>query len=101
MRCRRSGAWPRARRAQAGPRACAPALTRPPRAQASIVHYARRITEAASDGAAVLDCVVAVPAFFGPAQRQALVDAAQLAGALAGGRRRPTHFPAAACSSQP
>lgn len=70
-------------------------------AQASIVHYARRITEAASDGAAVLDCVVAVPAFFGPAQRQALVDAAQLAGALAGGRRRPTHFPAAACSSQP
>lgn len=31
MRCRRSGAWPRARRAQAGPRACTPALTRPPR----------------------------------------------------------------------
>ena len=47
------------------------------------MHYARRITEAASDGAAVLDCVVAVPAFFGPAQRQALVDAAQLAGAPA------------------
>lgn len=49
--------------------------------QASIIHYARRITEAASDGAAVLDCVIAIPAFFGPAQRQALVDAAQLAGA--------------------
>lgn len=50
--------------------------------QASIIHYARRITEAASDGAAVLDCVIAIPAFFGPAQRQALIDAAQLAGAI-------------------
>ena len=49
--------------------------------QASIIHYARRITEAASDGAAVLDCVIAIPAFFGPTQRQALIDAAQLAGA--------------------
>ncbi|KAK9826508.1 hypothetical protein WJX81_008378 [Elliptochloris bilobata] len=47
---------------------------------ASVIHYARRITEAASEGAPVLDCVIAIPAFFGPAQRQALIDSAQLAG---------------------
>ncbi len=48
--------------------------------QASILHYAQRITSAASDGAPVIDCVIVVPPFFGPAQRQGLIDAAQLAG---------------------
>ncbi|CAL8469535.1 g9076 [Coccomyxa elongata] len=47
---------------------------------ASILHYAQRITSAASDGAPVLDCVIVVPPFYGPAQRQGLIDAAQLAG---------------------
>ncbi|CAL5229767.1 g13152 [Coccomyxa viridis] len=45
-----------------------------------ILHYAKQITSAASDGAQVLDCVIVVPPFFGPAQRQALYDAAHLAG---------------------
>ena len=49
--------------------------------QASIIHYARSITEAATEGAAVLDCVITVPAFWGPTQRQALVDAAKVSGA--------------------
>lgn len=49
-------------------------------AQASILHYAQRITSAASEGASVVDCVIVVPPFFGPPQRQALIDAAQLAG---------------------
>ena len=48
--------------------------------QGSILHYAKQITSAASDGAQVLDCVIVVPPFFGPAQRQALYDAAHLAG---------------------
>ncbi|EIE21504.1 HSP70-domain-containing protein [Coccomyxa subellipsoidea C-169] len=47
---------------------------------ASILHYAQRITSAASEGAPVVDCVIVVPPFFGPAQRQGLIDAAQLAG---------------------
>ena len=50
------------------------------RAQASILHYAQSITSAASERAAVVDCVIVVPPFFGPAQRQALTDAAELAG---------------------
>ena len=49
--------------------------------QASIIHYARSITEAATEGAVVLDCVITVPAFWGPTQRQALVDAAKVSGA--------------------
>ena len=52
------------------------------RAQASILHYAASITSAASECAAVVDCVIVVPPFFGPAQRQALIDAAELAGTL-------------------
>lgn len=28
----------------------------------------------------MVDCVIVVPPFFGPAQRQGLIDAAQLAG---------------------
>ncbi len=48
--------------------------------QASLLHYARQITQANADGAAVLDCVLVVPPYFGPRQRQAMVDAAQLAG---------------------
>ena len=51
-------------------------------AQASILHYAKGITEAAAEGAQVKDCVITVPAFFGPPQRQAVVDAASLAGPL-------------------
>ena len=48
--------------------------------QASLLHYARSITEAAAEGAAILDCVITVPAFWGPNQRQALIDAAKVAG---------------------
>ena len=46
--------------------------------QASILEYARRITEAVVDGSPIVDCVIAVPAWFGPAQRRALLDAAQV-----------------------
>ena len=46
--------------------------------QGGILHYAKQITSAASDGAQVLDCVIVAPPFFGPAQRQALYDAAHL-----------------------
>ena len=51
---------------------------RPVAVQASILQYARRITEAATEGQPVVDCVIAVPAWFGPAQRQALLDAGQV-----------------------
>jgi len=54
--------------------------------QASLLQYAQGIAEAQS-GAAVPDAVVAVPPFFGQAQRQALQDAAQLAG-VQGFRKR-------------
>ena len=50
--------------------------------QGGILHYAKQMTSAASDGAQVLDCVIVAPPFFGPAQRQALYDAAHLAGVL-------------------
>ncbi|KXZ47053.1 hypothetical protein GPECTOR_38g290 [Gonium pectorale] len=46
---------------------------------ASILYYARQIAEAQAGGP-VTDAVVAVPAFFGQRQRQALADAAGLAG---------------------
>ncbi len=46
--------------------------------QASILQYARRITEAATEGQSAVDCVIAVPPWFGPAQRQALLDAGQV-----------------------
>ena len=51
---------------------------RPCGAQASILQYARRITEAATEGQPAVDCVIAVPPWFGPAQRQALLDAGQV-----------------------
>ena len=51
-----------------------------PGGQASLLQYAKRITEAASEGAPVTDCVIAVPAFFGQSQRQAIIDAGSLAG---------------------
>lgn len=51
--------------------------------QASLFHYAKTIAEAQS-GEPVFDCVVAVPAFFGQAQRRALVDSANLAGLKVG-----------------
>jgi hypothetical protein len=44
-----------------------------------VIQYARGIAEAHS-GSAVQDAVIAVPAFYGQAQRQALIDAAGLAG---------------------
>ena len=47
--------------------------------QAGVFSYARRITEAQA-GERVVDTVVAVPAWLGVAQRQALIDAASLAG---------------------
>ena len=46
---------------------------------ASILQYAREIAEAHTGGA-VQDAVIAVPAFFGQAQRQALIESAGLAG---------------------
>ncbi|PNG99289.1 Heat shock protein 17, partial [Tetrabaena socialis] len=49
------------------------------RAQGSILYYARGIAEAQAGGP-VLDAIVTVPAFFGQRQRQALADAATLAG---------------------
>ena len=51
--------------------------------QASILHYAKGVAEKASDGAAVLDCTITVPPFYGPAQRQAVIDAAEIAGRVA------------------
>ena len=45
--------------------------------QASLLHYAKGITEKATT--TIVDCVIAVPAYFGQAQRQAMVDAAHLA----------------------
>ena len=48
--------------------------------QGSLLHYAKGITEKVSGGAAIVDCVIVVPSFFGQAQRQAMVDAAHLAG---------------------
>ena len=48
--------------------------------QGSLLHYARAITSSFVEGAQILDCVIAVPAFWGQAQRQAMADAAGLAG---------------------
>ena len=47
--------------------------------QASVLQYAREIAEAQAGGS-VPDVVIAVPAFFGQAQRQALIESASLAG---------------------
>ena len=40
------------------------------------------MTEASAEGSAILDCVITVPAFWGPAQRQAMLDAAKIAGMI-------------------
>lgn len=48
--------------------------------QASLLEYARSLAEAAADGAPTSDCVLTVPSYFTPGQRQALLDAAKLAG---------------------
>lgn len=48
--------------------------------QASILHYAKLITQAAAEGSPIVDCVITVPAWFGASQRKALLDAADLAG---------------------
>jgi hypoxia up-regulated 1 len=50
-----------------------------PSPQASILHYAKEITQAQA-GFLVLDTVIAVPSFFSQSQRQAVIDAAGLAG---------------------
>jgi hypothetical protein len=47
--------------------------------QAGIFQYAKQITDAQA-GESVVDTVVVVPAWFGVAQRQAVIDAASLAG---------------------
>ncbi|PSC68342.1 heat shock 70 kDa 17 isoform A [Micractinium conductrix] len=47
---------------------------------ASLLEYAKGLAEAAADGAPITDAVLAVPASFAPQQRQALLDAAKLAG---------------------
>ncbi|CAD7703207.1 unnamed protein product [Ostreobium quekettii] len=46
----------------------------------SIITYAKAMAEAQA-GQDIVDCVIALPCFFGPAQRQAILDAARLAGA--------------------
>ncbi|KAL3157632.1 hypothetical protein ABBQ32_012079 [Trebouxia sp. C0010 RCD-2024] len=46
----------------------------------SMLHYAKGITEAFAGAGQVLDCVITVPAFFGQSQRQAITEAARLAG---------------------
>jgi hypothetical protein len=57
-----------------------PATLRPPHfLQAGIFQYAKQITDAQA-GESVVDTVVVVPAWFGVAQRQAVIDAASLAG---------------------
>ncbi|GMH32381.1 hypothetical protein BSKO_00215 [Bryopsis sp. KO-2023] len=45
----------------------------------SILYYAKTIT-AAQAGENVVECVIAVPVFFGPIQNQAILDAARLIG---------------------
>lgn len=47
---------------------------------ASFLEYAKGLGEAAADGSPVTDAVLAVPAAYTPQQRQALLDAAKLAG---------------------
>lgn len=47
--------------------------------QASLLYYARGVAEAQAGGS-VPDAVITVPAFYGQRQRQALIDAAGLAG---------------------
>jgi hypoxia up-regulated 1 len=47
---------------------------------ASLLEYAKRLANDAADGSPVTECVLVVPAFWSPAQRQALLDAAELAG---------------------
>jgi hypoxia up-regulated 1 len=53
---------------------------RPAYAQASLLAHAKALAEVAADGAPVVDAVLTVPAFFPPAARAALLDAARLAG---------------------
>lgn len=48
--------------------------------QACLLFYAKGVAEKAAEGAAVQDVAIAVPPFFGPAQRQAIIDAAEIAG---------------------
>jgi hypoxia up-regulated 1 len=47
---------------------------------ASLLEYAKRLANDAADGSPVTECVLVVPAFWSPAQRQALLDSAELAG---------------------
>lgn len=47
---------------------------------ASLLEYAQKLAEAEADGDVVRDCVLVVPAYFSLLQRQALLDAASLAG---------------------
>jgi hypoxia up-regulated 1 len=47
--------------------------------QAGIFQYAKRITDAQA-GESVVDAVITVPVWMGMAQRQAIMDAARLAG---------------------
>ncbi|KAG7669868.1 hypothetical protein Ndes2437B_g06065 [Nannochloris sp. 'desiccata'] len=47
---------------------------------ASLLDYAKRLANEAADGSPVTDCVLVVPAFWSPVQRQALLDSAELAG---------------------
>lgn len=46
--------------------------------QGSILKYAKGITQAQA-GQEVVDCVLTIPSFFGPTQKQAILDAARLA----------------------
>jgi hypoxia up-regulated 1 len=49
-------------------------------AVASLFEYAASLAKESADGVPVTDCVIAVPSYYTPAQRQAIHDAAGLAG---------------------
>lgn len=53
-------------------------------AQASLLEYARGIAEAYADRRGLKRCVLTVPPFFGQGRREALADAARLAGLRCG-----------------
>ena len=71
--------------------------------QGSLLQYARGMAQAAAARQAIVDCVLVVPAFWGPPQRQAYIDAAKLAGGLASCCHVPTTplvKDATACTAQ-
>lgn len=66
--------------------------------QASLLEHAKQLAEAAADGVPTSDCVLTVPSYFTPTQRQALLDGAKLAGGLWPGQLRECAGAAGGCS---